>query len=219
MVGGASSAPGKYEIINTSNVDADFNRFVTYNSDTDPNYPKNAWKHILNDNYDFHSLSVDGFNNTDNRTKEFPITSVHVKNYLLKCEDLQIFYINKHIELYEMFKKLVEIIKFNKNINDLILKLLKPKLENKNLDKDDKVKLKNIFDKMSNENIVECVWNSVSDNKQMKVANNIHKQTGMAVEYILKNSLLNKITFHIIHPPFIFFTLKIFYLRHFNTNW
>ena len=26
----------------------------------------------------------------------------------------------------------------------------------------------------------------------MKVANNIHKQTGMAVEYILKNSLLRR---------------------------
>lgn len=49
-----------------------------------------------------------------------------------------------------------------------------------------------IFDKMSNENILECVWNSVSDNRQMKVANNIHKQTGMAVEYILKNSLLRR---------------------------
>jgi len=49
-----------------------------------------------------------------------------------------------------------------------------------------------IFDKMSNEHIVECVWNSVSDNKHMKVANNIHKQTGMAVEYILKNSLLRR---------------------------
>lgn len=32
----------------------------------------------------------------------------------------------------------------------------------------------------------------MSDNRQMKVANNIHKQTGMAVEYILKNSLLRR---------------------------
>lgn len=49
-----------------------------------------------------------------------------------------------------------------------------------------------IFDKMSNEDITQCVWNSVNDNKTMKVANNIHKQTGMAVEYILKNSLLRR---------------------------
>lgn len=45
---------------------------------------------------------------------------------------------------------------------------------------------------MSNEDITQCVWNSVADNKSMKVANNIHKQTGMAVEYILKNSLLRR---------------------------
>jgi len=45
---------------------------------------------------------------------------------------------------------------------------------------------------MSNEDISHCVWNSVADNKQMKVANNVHKQTGMAVEYILKNSLLRR---------------------------
>ena len=32
-----------------------------------------------------------------------------------------------------------------------------------------------IFDKMSNEDISHCVWNSVTDNKEMKVANNIHK--------------------------------------------
>ena len=49
-----------------------------------------------------------------------------------------------------------------------------------------------IFDKLSNEHLIECVWNSVNDNRQMKVANNIHKQTGMAVEYILKNSLLRR---------------------------
>jgi protein phosphatase PTC2/3 len=32
-----------------------------------------------------------------------------------------------------------------------------------------------IFDKMSNDDISHCVWNSVTDNKEMKVANNIHK--------------------------------------------
>ena len=49
-----------------------------------------------------------------------------------------------------------------------------------------------IFDKMSNDDIVNCVWNSVADNKQLKVATNVHKQSGMAVEYILKNSLLRR---------------------------
>lgn len=49
-----------------------------------------------------------------------------------------------------------------------------------------------IFDKMSNDDVVRCVWNSVSDNRTLKVANNVHKQCGMGVEYVLKNSLLRR---------------------------
>jgi len=49
-----------------------------------------------------------------------------------------------------------------------------------------------IFDKLSNEETVECVWNSVKDNKSLCFASNIHKQSGMGVEYILKNSLLRR---------------------------
>ena len=49
-----------------------------------------------------------------------------------------------------------------------------------------------IFDKLTNEESVQCVWNSVKDNKQLGFASNIHKQSGMGVEYILKNSLLRR---------------------------
>jgi protein phosphatase PTC2/3 len=49
-----------------------------------------------------------------------------------------------------------------------------------------------IFDKMSNHDVAQCVWNSVADNRTLKVANNVHKQSGMGVEYILKNSLLRR---------------------------
>ena len=49
-----------------------------------------------------------------------------------------------------------------------------------------------IFDKLSNQDTISCAWNSVRDNKQLQLANNIHKQSGMAVEYILKNSLLRR---------------------------
>ena len=45
---------------------------------------------------------------------------------------------------------------------------------------------------MSNKDVVECVWNSVKDNKTLKAANNVHKQSGMGVEYILKNTLLRR---------------------------
>ena len=49
-----------------------------------------------------------------------------------------------------------------------------------------------IFDKLNNEETIECVWNSVADNKNLNFANNVHKQSGMGVEYILKNSLLRR---------------------------
>ena len=49
-----------------------------------------------------------------------------------------------------------------------------------------------IFDKLSNKDTIQCVWNSVRDNKSMGFANNVHKQSGMGVEYILKNSLLRR---------------------------
>lgn len=49
-----------------------------------------------------------------------------------------------------------------------------------------------IFDKLNNHDTNQCVWNSVKDNKQLQFANNVHKQSGMAVEYILKNSLLRR---------------------------
>lgn len=32
----------------------------------------------------------------------------------------------------------------------------------------------------------------MTDNRTLKVANNVHKQSGMGVEYILKNSLLRR---------------------------
>ena len=47
-----------------------------------------------------------------------------------------------------------------------------------------------IFDKLSNEDTSSCVWNSVTiDNKDQKLAQNVHQQSGLAVESILKNAL------------------------------
>jgi len=45
-----------------------------------------------------------------------------------------------------------------------------------------------IYDKLSNKETIECVWNSVKDVRSQ----NIHQQTGLGVEYILKNSLLRR---------------------------
>ena len=45
-----------------------------------------------------------------------------------------------------------------------------------------------VFDKLTNRETAQCVWNSVQDAR----APNVHQQTGLGVEYILKNSLLRR---------------------------
>lgn len=45
-----------------------------------------------------------------------------------------------------------------------------------------------IFDKLSNKEVLQCVWSSVHDN----LASNIHKLCGLGAEYVLKNSLLRR---------------------------
>ncbi len=45
-----------------------------------------------------------------------------------------------------------------------------------------------IFDKLSNQEAISCVWNSVKDG----VSANVHKQSGLGVEYVLKNALLRR---------------------------
>ena len=47
-----------------------------------------------------------------------------------------------------------------------------------------------IFDKLDNDDCASCVWNSCNiDNKDRKIAQNVHQQSGLAVESVLKNSL------------------------------
>lgn len=45
-----------------------------------------------------------------------------------------------------------------------------------------------IFDKMSNKDVVQCVWNGVKSEKRSKV----HQQCGVGVDTILKNALLRR---------------------------
>lgn len=45
-----------------------------------------------------------------------------------------------------------------------------------------------IFDKLSNKETVQCCWNSVRDG----LASNVHKQCGLSVESVLKNSLVRR---------------------------
>jgi len=45
-----------------------------------------------------------------------------------------------------------------------------------------------IYDKLSNKDVVQCVWNSTKDDLKP----NIHKQSSLGVEAILKNALLRR---------------------------
>ena len=50
-----------------------------------------------------------------------------------------------------------------------------------------------IFDKLSNSDVMKCVWQSVRDNDTYSLeANSIHKMSALGVEYVMKNSLMRK---------------------------
>jgi len=55
-----------------------------------------------------------------------------------------------------------------------------------------------IFDKLSNQEVADCIWMSVRDvNKESNIENstpviNVHKQIGIGVEYIIKNALYRR---------------------------
>jgi len=85
-----------------------------------------------------------GFNTDDFKGNEFPLYSNQVSQYFNKCEDLQIFYIKKHIELFNLFKQMKKLIDFNVIINYSILELLDPDKAPLNTS-GDVVELKNIF--------------------------------------------------------------------------
>ena len=53
-----------------------------------------------------------------------------IQKYLDKCNDLQYLYINKHIELLEIFKLINIYTKHNDDINKIIKKLVDPKYYN-----------------------------------------------------------------------------------------
>ena len=58
------------------------------------------------------------------------MTKKKIQKYLDKCNDLQYLYINKHIELLEIFKLINIYTKHNDDINKIIKKLVDPKYYN-----------------------------------------------------------------------------------------
>ena len=100
-------------------------KFVSYDE---------LWDTVLNDkklHYGFEGETPKNLiKNNNGSGKEFTLSNDNhkaiIERYFKKCNDLQQLYINKHIELLAIFKKMNEYINLNNTINDIIKKLVDP---------------------------------------------------------------------------------------------
>ena len=128
------------------------------------------WKTVLNSNknkyYGFNenTPTLDGRKYLLSRQSN----SDKIQKYIDKCNDLQIFYIKKHIELYDIFKLMKKYIDFNIEFNDIIKKLVDPKYlkryKGKNLPINLPPLLKDISNKLKEENDVSTSAGNQSTN-------------------------------------------------------
>ena len=105
----------------------------------------NGWDNVLNHIENYYGFKdnkpeIDGtshslYNSNDRET---------IERYFKKCNDLQYFYLDKQIELYNLFKKMNTYIELNQSINKTIKKVLDPKYFKK-INGDKSVKLLNLF--------------------------------------------------------------------------
>ena len=91
----------------------------------DEAFSNNHWENVINN-----KRTMYGFNSTHGFTngESVNLSDKKVQDYFDKCNDLQLFYINKHIEIYELFREIIGLINTNLSINGIILKLLDPQL-------------------------------------------------------------------------------------------
>jgi len=82
------------------------------------------WKTVSNTDVSTLYTIDKTFNDTGSKSVE--ATGIEVREYFKKCEDLQIFYINKHILIHRLMSKMVELIKYNIRMNKMIEKLTSP---------------------------------------------------------------------------------------------
>ena len=155
------------------------NHSNTIKTNNDNGNGNSYWQNVTNERKTMYGFnSSQGF--TGNDILEVPFSDKKVQDYFDKCNDLQIFYINKHIEIYELFKHIRFAIKNNLLLNDIILGLLDPNLFS---EKDDNiVRLKNFMTDSgklleSQENMLDIVKNvrgksSVKQDKPKPSINN-----------------------------------------------
>ena len=112
--------------------------------------------------------------------KNYSMISPEVRNYLLECEDLQIFYINKHILIYDLMKKIILFIKYNKTMCEQIDKLTSPNEINDPNDPSSRLQLKSLIE-------------------DIKKLNDYDTQTMTVTEQIMKNKKVTTST--TLSPP------------------
>lgn len=119
--GSSGELQGLHHIIDITNKQANTRKF---------RMPENkGWQTVTNANnigngnqYYGITSGLDAFQNA----KQYKISSNEVRNFVETCNDLQILYITKHIELYELFNTMHNLITLNIDINDKIDLLLDP---------------------------------------------------------------------------------------------
>ena len=106
------------------------------------------WESVDNEKttmYGFNSREIDGVEGIEG-SEEFDIDSEEVQEYFYKCGDLQVFYINKHFEIFIILEEIKDLIDQNININEIIIELLDP--EEIFINNGRKVKLKGMLTKL-----------------------------------------------------------------------
>lgn len=150
----------------------------------------NGWDNVLNDIKNYYGFKdnkpeIDGtshslYNSNDRET---------IERYFKKCNDLQYFYLDKQIELYNLFKKMNTYIDLNQSINETIKKVLDPKYFNQTTGKDN-VELLNLFNstKQIDMGLFEKTKNLPEKASSLSMAGGVLPET---IE-VNKNDLLEK---------------------------
>lgn len=100
------------------------------------------WNTVLNDGVKHYGFEGETPKNLMNSDFTLSNNKDTIERYFKKCNDLQQLYINKHIELFDIFKKMNDYISVNDKLNNIIKKLVDPNYVNMK-GKDGKLKLPN----------------------------------------------------------------------------
>ena len=141
--------------------------------DNTPKY-KDHWQNVTKngDKTEPNKKTLYTINKKFTKGTDYSIQSDQVRDYLAECEDMQIFYINKHILIHDLMKKVITLIKFNKIMCEQINKLTSP---TEKMDANDP------------KNVVDLPVNASALLNDITVFNNYDKKTSNAAYNLLRN--------------------------------